>query len=349
MVKVGPHTVFAGIMVKAISWTGVLVVKMKDVAELAGVSNAAVSRYLNGGYISTDKAERIKEAIEQTGYVRSNQARALRTGSTKLIGVIVPKINSESISRLTAGIGDTLQSEGYQMLLADAGSDPAREVEFLELFQRYPVDAIILAGTVVTPKHVAFFDSASVPVVITGQHVEGCNCAYYDDFEAARDLATYVADIAEGPIAYIGATRKDVSVGALREDGFRSGLEAAGRVLDSNLYRESPFTVEGGYTRAKELLGENPSPAFIACATDMMAAGAIRALTEAGVSKPARRVSGFGDNQLLRAVSGGIITVHFGYMTLGVTTARMALDLIQQDPSEYGAPRQVQVGHKIVE
>ena len=81
----------------------------------------------------------------------------------------------------------------------------------------------------------------------------------------------------------------------------------------------------------------------------MMAAGAIRALTEAGVSKPARRVSGFGDNQLLRAVSGGIITVHFGYMTLGVTTARMALDLIQQDPSEYGAPRQVQVGHTIVE
>ena len=94
-----------GIMVKAISTTGVLVVKMKDVAELAGVSSAAVSRYLNGGYISADKAERIKQAIELTGYVRSSQARALRTGSTKLIGVIVPKINSESVSRITAGIG----------------------------------------------------------------------------------------------------------------------------------------------------------------------------------------------------------------------------------------------------
>ena len=85
------------------SLSGVLVVKMKDVAELAGVSNAAVSRYLNGGYISADKAERIKRAIEQTGYVRPNQARALRTGSTKLIGVLVPKINSESVSRITAG------------------------------------------------------------------------------------------------------------------------------------------------------------------------------------------------------------------------------------------------------
>ena len=95
-------------MVLVNSLSGVLVVKMKDVAELAGVSSAAVSRYLNGGYISADKAERIKQAIEQTGYVRSNQARALRTGSTKLIGVIVPKINSESVSRITAGIGKCL-------------------------------------------------------------------------------------------------------------------------------------------------------------------------------------------------------------------------------------------------
>ena len=104
-------------MVKAISTTGVLVVKMKDVAELAGVSSAAVSRYLNGGYISTDKAERIKQAIELTGYVRSSQARALRTGSTKLIGVIVPKINSESVSRITAGIGRCLAAAATRCFL----------------------------------------------------------------------------------------------------------------------------------------------------------------------------------------------------------------------------------------
>ena len=109
--------------------TGVLVVKMKDVAELAGVSSAAVSRYLNGGYISADKAERIKQAIELTGYVRSSQARALRTGSTKLIGVIVPKINSESVSRITAGIGQVLGRRGYQMLLANTDNAADRELD----------------------------------------------------------------------------------------------------------------------------------------------------------------------------------------------------------------------------
>ena len=102
---------------------------MKDVAELAGVSSAAVSRYLNGGYISADKAERIKQAIELTGYVRSSQARALRTGSTKLIGVIVPKINSESVSRITAGIGQVLGRRGYQMLLANTDNAADRELD----------------------------------------------------------------------------------------------------------------------------------------------------------------------------------------------------------------------------
>ena len=140
-------------MVKAISTTGVLVVKMKDVAELAGVSSAAVSRYLNGGYISTDKAERIKQAIELTGYVRSSQARALRTGSTKLIGVIVPKINSESVSRITAGIGQVLGRRGYQMLLANTDNAADRELEYLDLFQNHPVDGIVLVATMITDEH----------------------------------------------------------------------------------------------------------------------------------------------------------------------------------------------------
>ena len=139
---------------------------------------------------------------------------------------------------------------------------------------------------------------------MAGQFIEGQNCVYYDDFEAARNLARYVTAQCDGPIAYIGATRRDVSVGKLREDGFRAGLDDAGRPLDTRLYRVSPFTVEGGYACAQDLLGGDLVPKFISCATDTMAAGAIRALKEHGVEEPARFVSGFGDNQFLRAVTG---------------------------------------------
>ena len=86
---------------------------IKEIAQLAGVSSAAVSRYLNGGYVSDEKKEQIRKVIEETGYQPSAQARILRTKKACLVGVVVPKINSESISRVTAGIEQVLSRRGY--------------------------------------------------------------------------------------------------------------------------------------------------------------------------------------------------------------------------------------------
>ena len=87
---------------------------ISDIAKMAGVSPAAVSRYLNQGYISEEKKEAIRRVIAQTGYTPSKQAQTLRTKRTKVIGVVIPKIDSESISRIVAGISYTLNEAGYQ-------------------------------------------------------------------------------------------------------------------------------------------------------------------------------------------------------------------------------------------
>ena len=81
----------------------------------------------------------------------------LRTKKASLVGVVVPKINSESISRITAGIESVLAERGYQMLLAGTDNTPAKEVEYLRLFENYPVDGIILVGTMFTAGHRKFF------------------------------------------------------------------------------------------------------------------------------------------------------------------------------------------------
>ena len=78
-----------------------------------------------------------------------------------------------------------------------------------------------------------------------------------------------------------------------------------------------------------------------------MAAGAIRALKEHGVEEPTRFVSGFGDNQFLRAVTGGIATVHFGAKTMGKTAADMMLDLMETGSNKVDGPRHIQLGHVI--
>lgn len=320
---------------------------MREVAELAGVSVAAVSRFLNGGPVSEDKAAKIRDAIEQTGYAPSAQARALRTGSSRIIGVIVPKINSESVSRITAGVGQVLHERGYQMLLADTNNDPARELEYLELFQSHPVDGIILVGTVLTKRHIEALAEAKMPSVVVGQMARGLNCIYHDDYEAARELAGRIAAAHPGKIAYIGVTRDDLAAGAARTDGFLQGLDDAGHPFDESLLRESPFTIEGGYEAASDLLDAQGEIDYISCATDTIAAGAIRALGEHGLYAPGQsaRVSGFGDNQFLRAVTGGIPTVHFGYKTSGIKATRMLLGIIDGDTT---VAMQMRLGYKLV-
>ena len=96
---------------------------ISTIAQLAEVSTATVSRYLNNGYVSEEKRKRIQEVIERTGYRPSSSAQTLRTGRNNLIGVIVPKISSESVARMVDGITEVVNNAGYQVLLANTGND----------------------------------------------------------------------------------------------------------------------------------------------------------------------------------------------------------------------------------
>ncbi len=325
---------------------------IKEIAGLAGVSSAAVSRYLNGGYISEEKKERIRKVIEETGYHPSAQARILRTKRACLVGVVVPKINSESISRVTAGIGQVLSSRGYQMLLASTDNRPEKEIEYLKLFENYPVDGIILIGTVITAEHRKFLKNAKVPVVVVGQYTKYANCIYHDDYGAGKAMGKLAASLNQrsggGHIAYIGVTREDKAAGAAREDGFRAGLKSAGIELDGDYVRLSEFRTDSGYNAVLALLEEKDDIDIISCATDTIAAGAIEALhayEKRGMAHRRVTVTGFGDNQLLKAVSGGIPTIHFGYKTSGIRSAELLLDVIERGEK---IPIEMKLGFRLV-
>ena len=369
---------------------------IKEIARLANVSSAAVSRYLNGGYISEEKRAQIKKVIEETGYHPSAQARTLRTKRACLIGVVVPKINSESISRVTEGIGNVLAARGYQMLLASTDNNAKKEIEYLHLFEKYPVDGIILIGTMITAEHRRFLKNAQIPVVVTGQNTKYANCVYHDDYGAGKAMGKLAASLSgkHKHIAYIGVTREDKAAGAAREDGFRAGLKSEGRELEEKDVRISAFRAEAGYEAALSLLDEETDIGVISCATDVrisafraeagyeaalslldeetdigviscatdtIAAGAIRALRDRGIilaqdqpnlpdeDVPADSqgiaVTGFGDNQLLKAATGGIPTVHFGYKTSGIRSAELLLDVIERGEK---IPVEMKLGFRLV-
>lgn len=351
---------------------------INQIAKLAGVSSAAVSRYLNGGYVSEEKKEKIRAIIEETGYRPSAHARTLRTKKACLIGVVVPKINSESISRVTAGIGQVLADRGYQMLLASTDNDPEKEVTYLNIFENYPVDGIILIGTVITGNHRRFLKNSKVPVVVVGQYTKYANCIYHDDYGAGKAMGKLVAarvktnSLDDGTkekeklwkIAYIGVEKEDKAVGVAREEGFLAGLKTEGIQLSPDYVRTVDFTMESGYHAAMDLLQKQTDIRIISCATDTIAAGAIEALLlyhgkdiprsasggEAGMKYVRHHseilVTGFGDNQFLKAVTGGIPTVHFGYKTSGIRGAELLLDVIERGEK---IPVEIKLGFRLVE
>lgn len=147
-----------------------------EFAQYAGVSKAAVSRYFNGGYLSADKRARIEAAVEATGYHPSIQAQMLRTRRTRQVGVILPKLSSDSCPRIVEGIGSVLEESGYQLLLINTANDPQKELRALDTLCRHTVDGILLIATVYTPEHKAVLERMHVPLVVLGQQFPGCRC-----------------------------------------------------------------------------------------------------------------------------------------------------------------------------
>ena len=146
---------------------------IKEVAELAGVSSAAVSRYLNGGSLSEEKRRRIRRTIEETGYHPNLVAQTMRTGHIRQIGVIVPKIHSDSVSQVTAGIARQLRQRGYVTLLGSTDHEEGGALGYLDIMQNNQVAGVILMGTCLTPILSDAMRECRVPLVVTGQNYPG--------------------------------------------------------------------------------------------------------------------------------------------------------------------------------
>ena len=247
---------------------------INEIARLAGVSRATVSRYLNNGYVSSEKKEVIRRVIQETGYQPSSQAQTLRTKKTSLIGVILPKINSDTISREVEGISDILTRRGYQLILANTNNDVEEELKYLSLFKERQVDGVVLIATMFTRKHKQMLKDYKVPIVILGQHLDGYPCIYQDDHKAAFQVTEKLSEKGK-KFAYIGVTDKDEAVGACRKKGFMDAIHKAKLEVVPERMKIGNFTMDSGYEMAKELFEEEPSIDSLVCATDTMAVGAM--------------------------------------------------------------------------
>ncbi len=298
---------------------------IQDIAKLANVSKSTVSRYLNGGSVSKAMQAKLSRIIEETGYRPNKFAQSLRAKRTGLIGAIVPRLTSRSAMQTLSGLDTYLRDRSHQLLIVNADLSAAREIESLYAMAKQKVDGIVLFATVVTEGHIAAITEIGIPVILLGQRHPAVPSLVYDDYQAGRDLADYVAAQGFQNAAYIGVGTEDEAIGVLRRKGVEDGLSAGGVQFTS---LAATFEMESAAVAAEQLL-RSESPDIIMCATDDLALGALKAIRETRLNVPGDiGITGFGGYSPVTYLSPRLTTIRFHFRQAGAEAGRVLLDIM---------------------
>ncbi|MEO3776936.1 LacI family DNA-binding transcriptional regulator [Micromonospora sp. B11E3] len=306
--------------------------RIDDVARLAGVSTATVSRALRGlPTVSAATRRRVLAAAEQLQYAVSPNASRLAGGRTATVAVVVPRITRWFFGTVVEAVEDTLHESGYDLLLYNLGGREhtrQRVLHTANLHKR--VDAVMLVATPLRAAELTALAALGLPgvTISSGSQVPGWPCVRIDDVAAARTATRHLLDLGHRRIAHISGDPEDelaYTTHLDRRRGYQEALRAAGIVPDPGLDVESQFTIDGGNQATAELLarGEPPTAIFAAC--DEMAMGAINALREAGLRVPQDvSVIGVDDHDLAGVL--GLSTIAQPAAEQGRLAARILLD-----------------------
>lgn len=303
---------------------------IKDVAKMAGVSTAAVSRYLNGGSLSEEKKTAIREAIEATGYRPSLTARGMRTGTMNQIGIIVPRVHSYSVSQILEGITDVFNLSDFMPILGCTNDDEQKEIKYARLMASNHVAGVILMGTVMTPMKQDALHSLEMPLVITGQNFKGFPCVYHDDFNAIKELTQRVIARGRKHLCFIGVTERDLQAGLARRMGFEAAVKEAEGVRGH--VRMADFDAQSGYDVMQQVLAKHPKIDAVICATGNAANGAMQVLYERNMSIGSDiSIAAVEDSWMNQVMKPQLSTAHFYYRQCGQDAAKMLLDQITNE------------------
>lgn len=291
---------------------------VKDVAALAKVSPKTVSNVLGGTItVAPGTRSRVEHAIEHLGYVPNLAARGLRSGRTGIIALVVPDLRTPFSAELTQYFVELAHERGLGVQIEQSWMDLDRTRELIAAARRHHVDGVVLNPITPAQRDVALSGGAgSVPLVLLGEVLQDdVDQVWVDSVDAARRMVAFLIGLGHRRIAMLGVQDpgEGTVTGAMRRDGYRAALAAAGLPLDRALERTCPaWSPEGGYTAMTALLEEAGPPDAVFCATDSIAIGALSALWRAGLRVPEDvSVAGFDDVDDGAYASPPLTTVRF--------------------------------------
>jgi LacI family transcriptional regulator len=312
--------------------------KLADVARLARVSTATVSRALTQpDKVKAATAARIQETVQALGYVAHGAARALASRRTHTIGAVIPTLDSAIFAHTTHALQKTLDDAGYTLLLASHEFDAEVEARLTRTLIERGVDGLVLLGATHHPSVLRMIDTHQIPYVLTwaldaaGRHP----CVGFDNRAAAVRIASHLLDLGHREFAMISGVTSGNERAAERLDGVRQALAARGIILAAGRVVEKPYTLTAGREGLREVMRGSPRPTAVVCGNDVIAIGALAECLAQGLAVPRDiSVTGFDDLEMSAVVTPALTTVHFPTAELGTFAGRHLLARLAGKPVE---------------
>ncbi len=260
--------------------------KIADVARIAGVSSATVSRTLANPDLVTEATRAlVLEAVRSTGYRPNAVARSLRAKRAMMALVVVPDIANPFFAEVLRGIDETLSAAGYGLIIGNLDNHREKDATFVEVARSGQVDgALLLCG-----RMLGGLDGAGLPIVAACETIPGAAFPQVevDNLAAAEAATRHLIDHGHRRIAYLSGPTGNV-LDVARRQGYRAALAAAGLSHDPTLEFDGDFTFRTGAEAARAILalplGSRPTALF--AANDEMAIGLLKTLQTAGLVLP---------------------------------------------------------------
>ena len=261
----------------------------KDVARLAGVSTATVSRTINSpADVDEDTRRRVETAIRQLGYVPHGAARALRSQRSKMIGAVVPSFDYALYARTTSALQSVLDERGYALVLATHYYDLATEVRVTEQLITHGVDAFAFVGLDHDPHLYALLEDCGRPYVLTwGVDASGIHPSIgFDNRAATYAMTSYLVDLGHRRFGLISAPTAGNDRARERGAGVRAALAAHGLELAPQNVQYGSISLASAAQCMERMLALRPQPTAVIATNDVFAVGAMMKCRERGVRIP---------------------------------------------------------------
>lgn len=263
--------------------------RIKDVAELAGVSPATVSRVLNGSsQVGDEYREQVMSAVEQVGYRRNRLASNLRRQRAGIIGLVVSDVENPHFSEMVRAVEDAAYRRGYRVLLCNTDEDPEKQASYLEVLADERALGVIVSSSDTGGSGIRELLDLSIPVVAFDRAVDDprADAVVADNTGGAERVTTLLIGAGHERIGFVGGP-DHIETGVLRQRGYESAMasfELGPRHADGG------FRVSGGVNATERLLiGDGrveARPTAIVVANNLMTIGALQALREHGLRIP---------------------------------------------------------------